>query len=193
MSFLTNPDGSRLVVYRGEHGSYAGKAFHTRSATLYFSDVEAANYYAMHPNNRNEFAEQPRVIPAYLKMSKPFINTPLDSFIELSEVEQKLGTAEAKRIACKFAYWVKATDNWQFTINPDEHWHGVAEYLYHNKDGLKHLFFQAYPFFADEREVNRLKRQGYDGAIHAGTGMATANRTEYCVFNHKQAVPIFTA
>lgn len=191
MPLLTNPDGSRLVVYRGEYGDEHTATFKTYHPCLYFGTAEVASYYALHHRCAGNEAINSRVYPVYLQMDKPFINQPKDAYLELVELEERLGIAEAKRIAVKFEPWIVVTDQWTTRLNVNKEYTGVADYLHRNPQSLNELYFQAYPFFADRKEIRRLKQLGYDGAIHAGNGSGSEGTVEYCIFDRKQAISIF--
>ena len=52
-------------------------------------------------------------------------------------------------------------------------------------DELENLYYCAYKFPDDPIEAERLKKAGYDGAIHIGNG-ETATFLEFRVFNSRQ-------
>lgn len=176
-----------MLVYRGEYGMTASEQpFHTRLPVIYFGELEVAKHYAFHPNQRGDVVINPRVIAADITILQPFINTPYDPYLEIKTVVERLGIHEALRIAMKFQSWIQQTDYWIEDISPK----GVTvEQLYSKQTNkFMELYFQAYPFFCDAEEINRLKALGYDGAIHGGSGVASAGRIEYCVFDAAQAV-----
>lgn len=184
MPFYKGPDGKPLRLYRGEcaHPNHETPKSYLRA--LYFGNVDVANVYA-NPNKNSGDYYTSRVYPVHLILERPFINQPLDPYLELSHVRNELGLSEARRIALRFASFIEETDQWRVRLNPDNKYKGVADYL--NQGGsLDKLYFQAYQFFKSFMEINRLRRSGYDGAIHRGSGVGSAHEVEYCVFSRAQ-------
>lgn len=177
------------TVYRGEHGE-EDEFIHSRLACYYFSDAEVASFYAMQPNFESDVAILPRVYPVKLTMKNPFIYQPRDPYIELSEVVDKLGADEAKRIALKFSTWIVVTDNWLSKVNEINAYKDVGDFLTQHPDGFSDLYFQAWPFFQDKFEVEGLILAGFDGAVHQGSNISSAS-IEYCVFHKHQIKSIF--
>jgi hypothetical protein len=185
-SRATEPDGTPAVLYRGEHGLLVdGVYLQSRLNSLSFTaDRDAASTYALSPNNRLDIvAEAPRVTLVHLKIENPIIENNSDPFIELSDLVEKLGRTEAKRIALKFDNDIQYTCNW--VENYAREYGSVAELLEKKPNELKNLYFDAYKFLDDIAEIERLKEAGYDGAIHIGNG-ETATVLEYRVFNLHQ-------
>ncbi len=137
----------------------------------------------MHPNVHTDIAQAPRVSPVYLRIENPIINNLEDPFIDLAHIEKALGVAEAMRIAKKFSNDVEYTSNW------DENYAGkyasVADLLKRYPQELKNLYFDAFKYLDDPKEVALLQKKGYDGAIHVGNG-ETSTSTEYRVFYPSQ-------
>ena len=186
-SRAVNPDGTAVVLYRGEHGTLVeGEYPHSRLNSLSFTDdSDAASTYAMSPNNNqlDRTAEAPRVTPVHLRIENPIIENRNDPFIDLSHLADKLGRREAKRIALKFDRDIQYTGNWD--DNYAGEYDSVAQLLKEKPDELKNLYFSAHKFLDDPVEVERLKKAGYDGAIHIGNG-ETASSLEYRVFDLRQ-------
>lgn len=179
------------VFYRGEISSPDTNHLRSKTRAFYFSLVEVANRYADPAMDKAGPEDTPRIYPVRLSMKKPFINQPNDPFLELSDVAARLGLLEAMRIARKFASWIEATDNWKGRINRVGYYRNVDHYLKCKDGELSKLYFQAYPFFADVEEVEKLIERGYDGAVHRGNGYGSADFPEYCVFNTTQIRSIF--
>jgi hypothetical protein len=139
----------------------------------------------MSPNNSqlDNIAEAPRVTPVHLKIENPIIENRNDPFIELSHLTNQLGRREANRIAIKFDLDIRYTGNWD--ENYARRHDSVAKLLEEEPDELKNLYFNAREFLDDPIEVKRLKKLGYDGAIHVGNG-ETATSLEYRVFDSRQ-------
>lgn len=188
-SQVVDPKGKPLVVYRGEHGNLPeGQVFHSRMPhSLTFSGPDAANFYAMEPNWHKDVAQAPRVTPGYLKIENPIINNPSDPFVDLSMFQDKFGTREARRIAHKFAGGIENTGNW-FENYGD--FSGVADLLKREPKELRNLYFDAFQYLDDADEVARLRKRGYDGALHIGNG-ETATNMEYRIFDPSQFRSIF--
>jgi len=184
-SHATNPDGTPAVVYRGEHGTLPeDKQFHSRLISLSFcDDPSVASTYAMHPNFRWDVARAPRVSPVHLKIEKPIIKNLEDPFIDLAHIEKELGRKEAIRIARKFSNDIEYTGNWD--ENYAEKYASVADLLKRHPQELKNLYFDAFKYLDDRKEVALLQKKGYDGAIHVGNG-ETSTSTEYRVFDPSQ-------
>ena len=181
-----NPDGTPAVLYRGEHGApIKGKCLRSRLNSISFvADRNAANIYAMSPNNSPfDIAEAPRVTPVYLKIENPIVENCNDPFIDLSHLATKLGHREAKCIAVKFDNDIQYTGNWD--ENYASNYCSVIQLLKEKPNELENLYFNAHKFLDNPAEVERLKRAGYDGAIHIGNG-ETATSLEYRVFNLHQ-------
>lgn len=182
-SKVVDKRGAPLLVYRGEYGP-ASKAFATRRGTISFGSKKAATYYARNANDRLESVVNPRVFAAYVRIENPFLNNPTDPFLDLSVVSKKLGKREAMRIARKFSNDIEYTSNWAEGYSDD--YSSVAALLKAKPKELGNLYFDAYKFFDDRAEVEKLKRAGFDGAIHVGNG-ETIDEVEYKIFHPDQA------
>lgn len=166
------------VVYRGQHNRQRGSLIHSRQRAIYFvNHVPVAKYYAQSPNYPGDQVVVPHVLKMHVIIDRPFINSPTDPFIEVSDLLRQLGQKEAERIVRKFANWITQTSHWLELEYPD-----IETLLTDAPWRLPELYFQAYPFFADDEEVARLQLLGYDGAIHAGNGVSMG-AIEYCAFN----------
>jgi hypothetical protein len=186
-SLVVGTDGKPLVVYRGEHGETADQ-FHSRLPSLSFGSVQAAETYALSPNDDRDLGRDlvPRIYPVFLRIENPVINSTDDPFVDLDTLISALGRDEAGRIARKFSGSIEYTSNWLETINPNDEYRDLGEFLDKHPERLGELYFEAYHWLDDHEEVARLKALGYDGAIHGGSG-DTALETEYKVFDAAQA------
>lgn len=184
MPFYKGPDGQYLRLFRGECAHPHHKTPKSNLRALYFGTVETANIYAESTTNSGNYYTS-RVFPVHLILERPFINQPDDPYLELGHVRMLLGGSETKRIAIRFAKFIEETDNWRERQNPNNNFKGVADFLYQG-GSVDDLYFQAYRFFDSFMEINRLRKLGYDGAIHRGSGRGSADATEYCVFSRKQ-------
>lgn len=189
-SHAINLDGTPTVVYRGEHGAPPkDQRFHSRMTSLAFCDDPAvASTYAMHPNVHKDVAQAPRVSPVHLKIEKPIINNLEDPFIDLAHIEKELGRKEAMRIARKFSNDIEYTGNWD--ENYANRYASVDDLLKRRPQELKKLYFDAFKYLDDPKEIALLQKKGYDGAIHVGNG-ETSTSTEYRVFDPSQVRSAF--
>lgn len=190
MPFYKDQDGKYLKLYRGECNHPHHKVPKAFPRAMYFGELSTANVYSEFETNSGDYYTS-RVFEVYLVLNRPFINQPKDPFLEMGWVANCLGLSEARRIAIRFAKYIEETDNWQLEINPEKKFKGVADYINSPIGDVTKLYFQAYRFFDSLMEVRRLRQLGYDGAIHAGSGVGSAHRPEYCVFDQKQVY--FTA
>jgi hypothetical protein len=180
--------GAPLLVFRGEHGRGNGGAFQSRLGAISFADLQSAMTYAVQPNDRTEIAGEPRILPAYLRIQRPFMLEPEDPYLELSAIAGAFGHEEAKRIALKFEAWVRRTDNWGRIQDELGESITVAGLLDRDPDRLAELYFLAYPFLDDAEETPRLRAAGFDGAVHAGSAV-TAGKPEYKIFDQDCVMP----
>lgn len=169
-----------ILVFRGQYcKSWDIVSDHV---SVSFSSYEVAKKYALNPNNRNRFKMESKIFEAELTISKPFIESE-DCFLELTEVIEKLGIEEAKRISVKFSQYIELTDNWNENFKQD--YFRVSELVRLHPEKMKELYFLAWSFFDDDEEVQKLKDLGYDGCSYIGSGVGREER-EYRVFDLKQ-------
>ncbi len=186
-SRVTDGGGAPLLVFRGEHGRRGEGMFQTRGGAITFADRDAAIGYATSPNDRADSVHEARVMPAYLRIERPFMLEPADPYLELQTVAEALGRAEATRVALKFETWIRDTDNWR-RIRDEVGPVSVSAFLKRHPDRLADLYFLAYPYLDDPAETARLKAAGFDGAVHAGSSV-TAGKAEYKVFGTAGVLP----
>ena len=187
MTYVRNEAGNPLLVYRGEHGP-SGQCLETRYPSITFTEYpDIASGYASHPNNLADCngSKSPRVIPAYLDIQNPVVNTPCDPFVELVDLEAALGRDEAVAIAMRLEESFTETNNWFDSIQPRYGVDTIEDFFAVCPDGTNKLYGEAFRIFDDPQTIATLKAHGYDGAIHAGVGesMRTA---EYRVFDPSQ-------
>ena len=175
--------GKPVLVFRGEHGEPDARLFQTRWGALSFGDFETAKLYANDPNDHRDRVFCPRIMPAYLKITNPIINTPGDPFLDLSRIEEALGRDEAVRLAHKFAAKIRDTGFW-YELKKERHM-SVPEFLERFPERLSELYFQAFDYLNDDEEVARLRKANFDGAIHCGFG-DNGTEVEYKVFDVSQ-------
>lgn len=186
-SKVVDADGKPLLVFRGEHGRPDGRRFQSRHGSISFGDLAAAKIYASSPNDHRDWVHEPRIMPAYLRISKPIMDCETDPFIDLTIIEKALGRDEAIRIAHKFADHIENTGYW-YELSQKLRGQGVADLLKRHPAKLAELYFQAFNYLDDAAEVAILKRAGFDGALHCGMG-ENATDPEYKVFDEAQIIP----
>lgn len=187
-SCVVDGHGAPLLVFRGEHGQRDASIFQCRLGAITFADVDSAADYAKRPNDCTETANDPRVMPAYLRIERPFIFEPDDPYLELSAITEALGEPEARRIALKFASWIQRTDNWHRIEDEIGRKTSIETFLDRFPQRLSDLYFMAYPFLDDPEETARLRAAGFDGAVHAGSAV-TAGKPEYKAFDPGSILP----
>ena len=185
---VVDADGKPLRLYRGQHGTPGDDVIQTRQGSITFSSAEAASSYATEPNVTGEAALAPRVIPAFLKIKKPFINQPDDPFVDFGDIIAAVGLPEAKRIALKYADHIENTNNWE---DFQDDFASVADLIKNAPGRLNELYFDAFRLLDDREVVKKLKAAGFDGAIHRGSGV-TLDDVEYKVFSRSQAKTQFS-
>jgi len=185
-SKAVDANGEPMVLYRGEHGESGDMDFQSRVASLSFGTKELANLYAEKPNRFGDRTVNPRVIPVYVRIENPLINTPNDPFIELGDVIDKLGMDVAKSAAHKLYDDIYNSGPWFSTYS--EKYEGIDALIKKDPEALRNLYVLAWKFFDDFEFVNAAKKAGYDGAIHAEYGAHSENEqgAEYKVFDQSQ-------
>lgn len=186
-SRAVNSDGAPLLVFRGEHGARGESLVQCRVGSISFGTVEAAVRYATSPNNYNDTPVEPRVLPAFLALRRPFVNEPNDPFVDLGMIQRVLGYEEALKIGRKFADAIENTNNWE-EISEEVEVATVRGWLRKRPQDISNLYFDAYDYFNDAKEMTKLGAAGFDGAIHAGTS-ETLGQREYKVFDLSQILP----
>jgi hypothetical protein len=181
-SKVVDTDGRLKAVFRGQHGP-ADHWSESQIGSLSFGSARAASVYAEKPNNREHVVLAPKVFPVYLDIQTPFLNCPTDPFMDFSHYADVFGIEEAKRLAVKFQDYVLSTDTWHAVSGDIK---SVEELTVTRPDLLLELCMLLYPVLDDADEVARLVAHGFDGAIHAGSGWASAHEPEYRVFSVEQ-------
>lgn len=192
-SLVVDDGGRPLVVYRGEHGAPMAlpgeRLFQSRLGSISFGSAEAASFYALEPNNRNDRPVAPRVYPVVLSITNPIINNPDDPFIDLRAIEAALGQEHALRIARKFAHAVQNTNCWE-EMSAELGVTTIEEAAQKHPGRLMDAYFDVFHLLDDPDEVRLLMEHGFDGAIHIGNG-ETADELEYRIFDESQALSVF--
>lgn len=185
-SKVVDNEGRLLPVFRGQHGAleHCGE---TLLGSLSFGSRDAANTYALSPNNLKMALWAPKVYPVYLDIQNPFVHTPDDPFMDLSHYAGIFGLEETRRLAAKFEAHITNTNAWEDVSSDFETVEALAG---QRPDLLMELCLQLYPLLDDADEVARLKAAGFDGAIHAGSG-ETMLESEYRVFSPEQVKSIW--
>lgn len=174
----------RYIAYRGEYG-LTDQVLSTRLGSYTFSTQEAAQRYALHPNDARyrDWPTNPRLICAELQIANPVTVSLDDPFIEFSDIRTCIGTHAALAIARWHSSWIQSTDHWLQTYAND--YTDVEALLRRNPGALEDLYCQAYPIFDDPRCVALFAQQGYDGAIHGGNA-EFSEHVEFRVFSLDQ-------
>lgn len=181
-SVVTTPEGEPLVVYRGQHSGADG--IESRGGAISFGDAATASTYAATPNNKNDQAIAPAVMPVFLSIKNPIINNPDDPFIDLWVVEDALGERVATDVAIKHADHIYNTDNWS-ELSDQYGVENIESLIKQHPEAIRDLYLDAYPVFDDPALVAVMQAAGYDGAIHDGNGVS-AGKVEYKVFSEDQ-------
>lgn len=186
-SLVVDEGGDPLVVYRGEHGKTEDGDVQTLIGSYTFiAERDIANTYAESPNDYRVQPEASRVVPAYLRIENPVINNRDDPFWEFSDIIEKFGLEEAKRLAIKHADSIENTGNWM--DDEDGQYAGldsVKQLVKEKPELISTLYMDAYPLLDDKEFVELATSKGYDGGIHVGNG-ESAMETEYRVFSKNQ-------
>lgn len=182
-SKVTDENGDPLVVYRGEHGKGGGQ-FESRLGSISFGSKDAANTYAMSPNNSKDTAVLPRVTPVYLSIQNPLLSDSSDPFIDMSLLADALGKEKMLEFASKHSVYLEETNNWD--ENYSDKFASIDEMIAKAPDLVSQQYGVAYPFLDDASLVEALKKEGYDGAILGGVG-ENEGEAEYRIFDESQA------
>lgn len=178
------PGGTPLRVYRGEHGLDQGQDIQTRLPSITFvRDPEIASGYALAPNDYRETPQNPRTIPAYLRIENPIIKSSSDPFVDFKDLIPKLGEPFVLKMALKHGDRVESTGAWIEEFSQE--FMMVEEMLEADPRNLDKLYMDVYPLLDDPEFVAAAKAAGYDGAIHIGNG-ESATELEYRVFDQSQ-------
>jgi len=187
-SVVVDGSGQPLVVYRGEHGRRGDEDFQSRAGSLTFGSASAASFYAESPNDYNDVAQQPVVMPVYLSVQNPIFHQN-DPFADVSEISDKLGPEGVDFVFEHFGDWMENTNRWEDKLS---HEFGSPQEMYREapERAIAELYFDAYPLLDDPRFVAMAVAAGYDGAITDGSG-ETGGENEYRVFSPSQIKSVF--
>lgn len=179
-----------IELFRGVYGE--GDILDKRLASWTFSNHRpTAHYYAIHPLNGLGMVKNPRIVVVTLDCKNIFQMTPTDPFLELGDVEAKLGREEALKVAWKFKDWIKDTNLWEdMTVSETAQYpnYTIEQFLTRHPDRLDELYFQAYPFYDDPEIIATLVAAGFDGAVYGGNA-ASMYTTEWRAFT-KETITI---
>lgn len=127
------------------------------------------------------------VTSAFLRIERPFANSPDDAFIDLALIADALGIDQAWRVARKFSVAVQANSAW-FNGLADQYDGDFNRFLSAgNEEHLRALCIEATALLNDAVEVDLLSAAGFDGAIFGGAGLF-ASGPEYRVFSSDQVL-----
>jgi len=182
-----------IIVWRGEHGlrEDQDEEFQTRVGSLSFGSLKTATAYAKEPNDRTKdrIAKDPRVQGYTIAINNPFINSKDDPFVDLSEIRRKLGDTAVRHVVENLGDRIMNTNNWEERFA--EEFDSPAEVLERAPERVDSLYVDLYSVLDDPEMVKRMKRKGYDGAIHQGVG-TNFDEIEYRIFDPEQATRIPT-
>ena len=187
-SKVVDAEGKPLLVFRGEHGATKDGDLQTKLGTYTFiADSRIASEYAQYPNDDTDTAEQPRVVPAYLRIENPVIENRDDPFVDMSDLIEKFGLDEVKKIAVRTAErGIENTGNWmEDEAGLYKGLDSVRQLVREKPELLSTLYMDAYVLLDDKDFVSLAKSKGYDGAIHIGNGISAVD-VEYRVFSKEQ-------
>lgn len=166
---IHKPTGEPRVSYRGEWGM-TGEVVNTRRGSITFGGRSDANLYATDPNDLVDYPwnKAGHLIPAFVRLQRPVINTPDDPFIDFSVIEKALGRDAAIRIAMRHQQYVMETDYWYENYSESALTFDLL--LLENPDVISELYCIAHPLFDDPVTVAEFAAAGFDGAIHGPYG-----------------------
>jgi hypothetical protein len=170
-------------VWRGEHGP---KSLLTRHASWSFTDDrKAAEHYAREPNvacdRDNE--RRPTLIEAQLTLTRPWVNSPDDPFVDFITLVKDLGADIAFGEFLRHEKEVQNTNAWEEVA--EQGYVSLTDVKARAPALLDTLCVQIYPLLDCKKNVGELRSAGFDGAIHMGSG-ETMNAIEYRVFDRSQ-------
>ena len=190
---VTDEQGEPIIVWRGEHGlrEDQDEEFQTRVGSTSFGSLRTATEYAKEPNDRTKdrVAKDPRVQGYTIAINNPFVNSKDDPFVDLSEIRRKLGGSAVRHVVENLSANIMSTNNWQ--ENFADEFESPAEVLDKAPERVDKLYLDLYSVLDDAEMVKRMKRKGYDGAIHQGMG-SNFDEIEYRIFDQSQATRIPT-
>ncbi len=190
---VTDEEGEPVIVWRGEHGlrEDQDEEFQTRVGSLSFGSLATATVYAKDPNDKTKdrVAKDPRVQGYTIAINNPFINSKDDPFVDVSEIRRKLGPSAVRHVVENLGDRIMNTNNWEEHFA--EEFDSPADVLAKAPERVDKLYLDLYAVLDDAEMVKRMKRKGYDGAIHQGMG-ENFDEIEYRIFDPAQAVRIPT-
>ena len=190
---ITDEEGEPVIVWRGEHGlrEDQDEEFQTRVGSLSFGSLKTATVYAKDPNDRvkDKVAKDPRVQGYTIAINNPFVNSKDDPFVDVSEIRRKLGPSAVNHVVKNLGDRIMNTNNWE--ENFAEEFDSPADVLAKAPERVDKLYLDLYAVLDDAEMVKRMKRKGYDGAIHQGMG-ENFDEIEYRIFDPAQATRIPT-
>lgn len=189
--------GDDGLLYRGEHSSLESGLLNSRLGLYSFGDRDVAKHYAIHPNNRNDMVESPRIIEAELTLCNLFHYDPRSSFVDMVTLRDLCDHDDDWRdMAISLAVDLCANENtfhWldNFDIDHENLTEQEAIRTLIDEQGvgvLEYLDVDAYRVFDRPDIVQKMKERGYDGVVHAGNGESAMTR-EVKVFYTDQITP----
>lgn len=124
--------------------------------------------------------------PAYLRIERPFVETPDDNLVDLATVASALGPDAVRRVAASCAEAIEATGSFE----PYRHAYGTPQSMAQraSEDELCGLSVPVEQLLGDAAVVEQLAEAGFDGAIF-GQG----DQRQWVVFSPRQVRPAIAA
>lgn len=113
----------------------------------------------------------------------PELNTPGDGFWSFGDIEDKFGRAVATRFALMFGPEIDASCWWEDEFAGK--YRDVPDLLAQRPEAVRELHTMAYYLLDDHEFVGILRKHGYDGAVHGGSG-ESFRTAEYKVLDASQ-------
>lgn len=167
-------------VFRGQHGPEEGEdPIQTKLPSVAFSSYEGAFVYAISPNSHFDVPVQPRILKANVFIDRPLPIDENDPFIDAPIIFDVMGVEEGARFLIEKSEYIYNTDNWLSRFAGT--YASVEEMAQRSPELLGELYLEAYVALDDSRFIASAIDQGYDGAVHGGSG-ETAFIKEYRIF-----------
>lgn len=124
--------------------------------------------------------------PAYLRIERPFLESPDDPLVDVAHLLQALGAGPARSLVARMAASVEATGSFE----PFRDVFGTPAEMAERapEDDLAQLHLPAQDLLADEGAVRSLVAAGFDGAIYGEGG-----QRHWVVFDERQVRPAIAA
>ncbi|MEZ8292353.1 hypothetical protein AB6D11_00720 [Vibrio splendidus] len=178
-----------VTAYRGVHGDPNVHPLETRLGCLSFSTPQVAQMYATQPNCHQDVVHTPRVVKAEINLNALAWYRPDDPFIDVKLLNAIFSDPQITwKLISPMAGHIANTDRGMEIIElyerPNDSIEDTLERLISNpryQAAWEDLYLNAYLLLDRVEFVNALMSLGYDGAVHAGSGLSM-QQPEYKVF-----------